>query len=92
MADPVSSELAMCFDLLKISLGKADARAAKADALKSLISAAVERGLEAGELTGDPAAISSAVQTTLRFLAGNLLVNGAQQSASGLVKPYLSLI
>ena len=87
MTDRVDAE----FDLLKVSLGKSDATRAKADALKELISAAVQRGLEAGQLTGDPAQIPAAVQTTLRCLAGNLLVNGAQQSASGLVKPYLLL-
>ena len=91
MADQVNNELAFCFDMLKVSLGKSDATRAKADALKSLISAAVERGLEAGQLSGDAAAISNAVQTTLRYLAGNLLFNGSQRSASGLVKPYLSL-
>ncbi|KAK9806983.1 hypothetical protein WJX72_009429 [[Myrmecia] bisecta] len=36
----------------KVSLAKSDARAAKSEALKSMVSAAVARGLESGELTG----------------------------------------
>ncbi|KAK9823198.1 hypothetical protein WJX72_001028 [[Myrmecia] bisecta] len=42
---------------------------AKSDALKELIRAAVERGLALGQLTGDPAQISAAVQTTLRSMS-----------------------
>ncbi|KAK9824132.1 hypothetical protein WJX72_008030 [[Myrmecia] bisecta] len=49
----IESELAACFDLLKVSLGKSDAVKSKSDALKSLVKAAVERGVEANELIGD---------------------------------------
>ncbi|KAK9823350.1 hypothetical protein WJX72_002113 [[Myrmecia] bisecta] len=48
----MNNELAACFDMLKVSLGKSDATRAKSEALKSMVSAAVARGLESGELAG----------------------------------------
>ncbi len=95
MADLVDTELAACFDLMKVSLGKTDQTKSKADAFRSMVRSAVEHAhaLQSQHLVGDPAEIAKAVQVTLRFMAGNLLVPGDhQQSASGLaVKPYISL-
>ena len=52
MADPSDKGLAAVFDLLKISLSKADPTLDKSNALKGLVVAAVGRAEAAGELKG----------------------------------------
>ncbi|KAL3143900.1 hypothetical protein ABBQ32_003715 [Trebouxia sp. C0010 RCD-2024] len=53
MADQSDKELAAVFDLLKISLSKADPTLDKSNALKGLVVAAVGRAEAAGELKGE---------------------------------------
>ena len=86
MADQSDKELAAVFDLLKISLSKADPTLDKSNALKGLVAAA-------GELKcGNPNQIATDVCTTLRHLTGGLLVASESCSDSGLkVKPYVSV-
>ncbi|KAL3143803.1 hypothetical protein ABBQ32_003630 [Trebouxia sp. C0010 RCD-2024] len=74
MADQSDKELAAVFDLLKISLSKADPTLDKSNALKGLVVAAVGRAQAAGELKGsNPNQIATDVCITLRHLTGGLL-------------------
>ncbi|DBB03021.1 TPA: hypothetical protein ACH3X1_013440 [Trebouxia sp. C0004] len=75
MAGQPEKELAAVFDLLKISLSKADPTLDKSNALKGLVVAAVGRAEAAGELKGgDPNNIAADVCITLRHLTGGLLL------------------
>ena len=93
MADQSNKELAAVFDLLKISLSKADPTLDKSNALKRLVVAAVGRAEAAGELKGgNPNQIATDVCITLRHLTGGLLAAGASCSDTGLkVRPYVSI-
>ena len=93
MADQSDKELAAVFDLLKISLSKADPTLDKSNALKGLVVAAVGRAEAAGELKGgNPNQIATDVCITLRHLTGGLLAAGESCSATGLkVRPYVSV-
>ncbi len=93
MADQSDKELAAVFDLLKISLSKADPTLDKSNALKGLVVAAVGRAEAAGELKGgNPNQIATDVCITLRQLAGGLLAAGESCSDTGLkVRPYVSV-
>ncbi|DBA90266.1 TPA: hypothetical protein ACH3X1_003558 [Trebouxia sp. C0004] len=94
MADQSDKELAAVFDLLKISLSKADPTLDKSDALKGLVVAAVGRAEAAGELKGGNLnQIATDVCITLRHLTGGLLAAGESCSDTGLkVRPYVSVI
>ena len=93
MADQSDKELAAVFDLLKISLSKADPTLDKSNALKGLVVAAVGRAEAAGELKGgNPNQIATDVCITLRHLTGGLLAAGESCSDTGLkVRPYVSV-
>ena len=93
MAAQSEKELAAGFDLLKISLSKADPTLDKSNALKGLVVAAVGRAEAAGELKGgDPNNIAAYVCITLRHLTGGLLAAGESRSDTGLVvRPYVSV-
>ena len=93
MADQSDKELAAVFDLLKISLSKADPTLDKSNALKGLVVAAVGRAEAAGELKGaNPNQIATDVCITLRHLTGGLLAAGESCSNTGLkVRPYVSV-
>ena len=93
MADQSDKELAAVFDLLKISLSKADPTLDKSNALKELVVAAVGRAEAAGELKGgNPNQIAADVCITLRHLTGGLLTAGESCSDTGLkVRPYVSV-
>ena len=93
MADQSDKELAAVFDLLKISLSKADPTLDKSNALKGLVVAAVGRAEAAGELKGgNPNQIATDVCITLRHLTGRLLAAGESCSNTGLkVRPYVSV-
>ncbi|KAL3156257.1 hypothetical protein ABBQ32_012531 [Trebouxia sp. C0010 RCD-2024] len=85
MADRSDKELAAVFDLLKISLSKADPTLDKSNALKGLVVAAVGRAEAAGELKGgNPNQIATDVCITLRHLTGGLLAAGESCSDTGL--------
>ena len=91
MADQSEKELAAVFDLLKISLSKADPILDKSNALKGLVVAAVGRAEAAGELKGGNQ-IATDVCITLRHLTGGLLAAGESCSDTGLkVRPYVSV-
>ena len=84
MAAQSEKELAAVFDLLKISLSKADPTLDKSNALKGLVVAAVGRAEAAGELKGgDPNNIAADVCITLRHLTGGLLAAGESRSDTG---------
>ena len=69
MADQSDRELAAVFDLLKISLSKADPTLDKSNALKGLVVAAVGRAEAAGEVNGGNFnQIATDVCITLRHL------------------------
>ncbi|DBB10698.1 TPA: hypothetical protein ACH3X3_007197 [Trebouxia sp. C0006] len=91
MAAQSEKELAAVFDLLKISLSKADPTLDKSNALKGLVVAAVGRAEAAGELKGgDPNNIAADVCITLRHLTGGLLAAGvvsADRSISSVPDP-----
>ncbi|KAL3142120.1 hypothetical protein ABBQ32_004738 [Trebouxia sp. C0010 RCD-2024] len=91
MADQSDRELADVFDLLKISLSKADPTLDKSNALKGLVVAAVGRAEAAGELKGgNPNQIATDVCITLRHLTGGLLAAGVvsvDRSASSVPDP-----
>ena len=93
MADQSDKELVAVFDLLKISLSKADPTLDKSNALKGLVVAAVGRAEAAGELKGgNPNQIATGVCITLRHLTGGLLAVGESCSDTGLkVRPYVSV-
>ena len=85
-------ELAAVFDLLKVKLDKADQKHEKAEALGSLVQGAVQRAIQAGELAGEPTAMTTIVLVALRYMAGTLLVHGEQSTPSGLVlRPHQSI-
>ncbi|DBA90921.1 TPA: hypothetical protein ACH3X1_016131 [Trebouxia sp. C0004] len=91
MADQSDKELAAVFDLLKISLSKADPTLDKSNALKGLVVVAVGRAKAARELNGgNPNQIATDVCITLRHLTGGLLaagVVGADRSTSSVPDP-----
>ncbi|DBB00941.1 TPA: hypothetical protein ACH3X1_000855 [Trebouxia sp. C0004] len=93
MAAQSEKKLAALFDLLKISLSKADPTLDKSNALKGLVVAAVGRAEAAGELKGgDPNNIAADVCISLRHLTGGLLAAGESRSDTGLVvRPYVSV-
>ena len=90
---PIRQRTCWCFDLLKISLSKADPTLDKSSALKGLVVAAVGRAEAAGELQGgNPNQIVTEVCITLRHLTGGLLAAGESCSDTGLkVRPYVSV-
>ena len=93
MADQSDKELAADFDLLKISLNKADPTLDKSNALKGLVVAAAGRAEAAGEVKGgNPNQIATDVCITLRHLTGGRLAAGESCSDTGLkVRPYGSV-
>ena len=73
MANQSEKELAIVFDLLKISLTKTGPTLDKSNALKGLVVAAVGRAEVAGELKGgNPNQIATDVCITLRYLTCGL--------------------
>ena len=93
MAAQSEKDLAAVFDLLEISLSKADPTLDKSNALKGFVIAAIGRAEAAWELKGgDPNNIAADVCITLRHLTGGLLAASESRSDVGLVvRPYVSV-
>ncbi len=74
MANQPEKELPAVFDLLKVSISKADPVQDKSQPLTGLAFSAVTGAVAAGELSGNADELATVVCTGSRYLTGGLLV------------------